>query len=74
MILYDTISYESGLFNTTLIIFETPFAHEAPKAFRTETGALPVTIKSLPSGAIELHFIPFLKTSCKVSGAHATGA
>ena len=61
-----------GADNFTFIIGVNPSAEQLPDAPITETGVVPdniVTTKSLPSAAMLLHFIFFLKTNCSSSGA-----
>src|SRR5882762_4751085 len=62
-----------GLESITLISEVSPFVQELPDALFITTGAGPVTVKSLPSGAMELHFIGLLKTNTNVSFIQITG-
>ena len=57
--------------NVILRMLLTPFS-QLPCALITETGAVPVTTKSLPFAATELHRIFFLNTNCNVFGEHPT--
>ncbi len=60
-----------GVDKVILITLLNPFT-QVPAAVVTETGEGPVTIKSLPFAAIELHCIFFLNTSSKDAGAQLT--
>src|SRR6187431_1520462 len=59
-----------GVEKFTLTTLLSPSVLQMPVAPETVTAEVPVIIKSLPSGAIELHKIGSLNTSSKPVGAH----